>query len=243
MNAIELEELLRRIQGYDNRELTEDGARAWAEQLARVPFALAAQAVVEHFREEPDKYLTPGHVYQRARALYEVRQREAATATRAAAEERSDAIRQAALERKAADLGTRVATPEEAEAYGKGALRAVMQAMGALVRSRGDQIPKGLGVAAAEQALAEYQAKHGRAPLVDRRRQPCGNPHCVCTHEEPCEAGWMPVDAGDPAAAVSPCPVCKPRAATIIDNAKGARREAQALLRDQGKADKGGDEW
>ena len=243
MNAEEVATLMARVQGYDNREITPQNTLAWAETLGSVPYGYAVQAVQRHFAEAPEVYLTPGIVLRLAKSIYADERRKIATETRAAAEERSEAIRQAALERKAADLGTRVATPEEAEAYGKGALRAVMQAVAGVARVKGGTVPKGMGVAAAEQALRNYQAKHGRAPLVDRRRQPCGNPHCVCTHEEPCEAGWIPVDPQDPAAAVSPCPVCKSRAATIIDNAKGARREAQALLRDQGKADKEGDEW
>lgn len=245
MNVIELESLLAKVQGYDNREVTDDAAAAWAEQLKDVPYAYAAQAVAEHFREEPDKWIGPGHVHRRARAIWERERKQGALETRAAAEERSDDIRQAALERKAADLGTRVATPEEAERYGKGLLHEIMAAVAAVPRDRVGRIPKGAGVAAGERALRAYQAKHGRAPVVDRIRHPCGNPHCQCTHEEPCEAGWIPADPADPTAAVVACPMCKPKAAVIFDNTKpGHRREALALLREVGKDPDGReDKW
>lgn len=236
MNAEELEVLLARVQGYDSREVTADVARAWAEQLKDVPYAYASQAVVEHFRDEPDKWIGPGHVRKRARDIWGREQRATALQTRAANEDRSEAIRQAALERKAADLGTRLATPEEAERYGKGALNAVMAAVLAAPRtSAGGPVRPGAGVKAGLEALERYREMHGSAPLVDRRRQPCGNPLCTCTHEDPCEAGYIPVDAGDPAAAVTPCPTCKGRANSIVNNASGDRRAAQQLLREQAK--------
>lgn len=244
MNGIELEALLAKVQGYDNRELTEDGARAWAEQLARVPYAYAAQAVAEHFREEPDKWIGPGHVLRRAKAIYEREQRAVAVHTRQAAEDRSEEIRRAALERKAADLGTTVVTPDEAERYGKGLLNAVMRAVAAVPRDRAGRVPRGHGVAAANRALADYRAQHGPAPLVDGRRQPCGNPMCACTHEDPCQGGWVPIDSADPAAAVEPCRICKPKASAIVENARGNRAAAGTLLREQGKKDDGkSDEW
>lgn len=234
MNADEVTALLRRVNGYDNREVTPQATLAWAETLAKVPYDIACHAVREHFSTS-DEYLTPGIVLRLSQKIYADQRRALATATRRAADERSEEIRLAALDRKAADAGTRVATPEEAERYGKGLLRAVMQAVAGVVRERNGVVPRGQGVAAAGQALRAYRELHGPAPMVDSRRQPCGNNMCLCTHEEPCSAGWMPVDSADPAAAVAPCPVCKPRAATIADNAKGNRREAQALLREQGK--------
>jgi hypothetical protein len=239
VNALELESLLARVQGYDNREVTEEAARAWAEQLKDVPYALAAQAVVAHFRET-DKYIGPGDVYRRARKLYEEQKREKATAV----QRNSDEIRQAALERKAADAGTVVATPDQAERYGKGLLDAVMAAVAKAPRMKNGMLPKGAGVAAAERALKAYRELHGPAPVVDSHGMRCGNAQCMCTHSAPCSGGWIAIDESDPAAAVAPCPICKPRVDTIINNAKGDRRLALALIREQGKEkeDKG-DKW
>jgi hypothetical protein len=244
MSPEDVEMLLGRISGFDGRKLDNPAQlTGWSKVLKDVPYAYAVQAVEKHFATSRD-YLMPVHIRDLAWEIRQAEVRKASTETRAAAEGRSDEIRQAALERKAADLGTRVATPDEAERYGKGLMKAIMAAVAAVPRDRVGRIPPGAGVAAAEQALTVYQAKHGRAPVVDRIRQPCSNPHCQCTHEEPCEAGWMPVDPGDPMAAVTPCPMCKPRTATIVDNAKGNRREAFALIREQGKDKEGReDQW
>lgn len=242
MNAEQTAILLARIQGYDNRDVTPQNVLAWSEALARVPYDLAVSAVQLHFQNNPDKYLQVGHVIQGARELAMAARRR----TVRQQQERSEEIREAALERKAAELGTRVVTEEEAERYGKGLLDAMMTAIMGLSRQHGGPVPKGQGVATAQRVLADYQAKHGRSPIVERRRQPCAIALCVCTHEEPCEAGFVPVDPGDPAAAVTPCPICKPKASAIVENAAktGDRRAAGQLLREQGKKDDGkGDEW
>lgn len=226
--------LLARVAGFDNREDNPVQLAGWSKVLKDVPYDLCVQAVEEHFASSTD-YLQVAHVVAGAKRIYRERQRDAGRSAQQR-NDRSEAIRQAALERKAADLGTRLATPEEAERYGKGALDAVMAAVLAAPRtSPGGPVRPGAGVKAGLEAIERYREMHGPAPLVDRRRQPCGNPLCTCTHEDPCEAGYIPVDPGDPAAAVTPCPTCKGRANSIVNNASGDRRAAQQLLREQAK--------
>lgn len=46
---------------------------------------------------------------------------------------------------------------------------------------------------------------------------PCGRKGCDCTHEDPCDRGWIEnpprVRNGQTYASVRPCPRCKPEAA------------------------------
>jgi hypothetical protein len=230
--------LLARVAGFDSRAENPVQVTGWAKVLKDVPYDLCVQAVEDHFASSTD-YLQVAHVVAGARRIHKERQRDAGRSAQQR-NDRSDEIRRAALERKAADLGTRVATPEEAERYGKGALDTVMAAVLAAPRTApGGPVAKGAGVRAGLAALEKYRQVYGSAPLVDRRRQPCGNALCTCTHDEPCEAGYIPVDPGDPAAAVTPCPTCKGRANAIVTNAGGDRRAAAQLLREQAKPDSG----
>jgi hypothetical protein len=240
MTPDEVTFLLGRVQGYDNRDVTPQNTLVWAEALEKVPYGLAVQAVQRHFTSSPGVYLEVGHVIQGARKIFDEEKREKVKAVQRS----SDEIRQAALERKASDAGTVVATPDQAERYGKGLLDAVMAAVAKAPRMKNGMVPKGAGVAAAERALKAYRELHGPAPVVDSHGMRCGNAQCMCTHQAPCSGGWIAVDESDPAAAVAPCPICKPRVDTIVNNAKGDRRLALALVREQGKdkEDKG-DKW
>ena len=230
MNIDQVASLLGRISYVDNRVVTDEAVAAWFSVIGDVPYDLAAKAYELHFRESTD-YLMPGHVLDIARRLHKERQREQVKTVQRS----SDEIRAAALERKAADAGTVVATPDQAERYGKGLLDAVMAAVAKAPRMKNGMLPKGAGVAAAERALKAYRELHGPAPVVDQHGMRCGNPQCMCTHQAPCSGGWIAVDESDPAAAVAPCPICKPRVDTILTNAKGDRRLALALVREQGK--------
>lgn len=75
----------------------------------------------------------------------------------------------------------------------------------------------------------EATADHVRAmqtratPRQDRswwrnRGDTCGQPLCRCTHDAPCDRGWLdmpPVHAnGMDYQRVAPCPICRPGAAT-----------------------------
>lgn len=239
MNIDQVASLLARISYVDNRNVTDEAVAAWFSVIGDVPYDLAIQAYEAHFREST-AYLMPSHVLEIARRLHKEQKREKATAVQRS----SDEIRQAALERKAANAGTVVATPDEAERYGKGLLDAVMAAVEKAPRMKSGAVPKGAGVAAANRALKEYRELHGPAPVVDSYGMRCGNAQCMCTHQAPCSGGWIAIDESDPAAAVAPCPICKPRVDTIVNNAKGDRRLALALIREQGKdkEDKG-DKW
>lgn len=232
--------LLARVSAFDNRADNPVQLAGWSKVLEKVPYDLAVQAVEKHFAGNPGVYLEVGHVIAGARKIFDERKREQATAVQRS----SDEIRQAALERKAAAAGTVVVTPDEAERYGKGLLDAVMAAVEKAPRMKNGAVPKGAGVAAAGRALTAYRELHGPAPVVDSHGMRCGNPQCMCTHQAPCSGGWIAVDESDPAAAVASCPICKPRVDTIVNNAKGDRRLALALIREQGKdkEDKG-DKW
>jgi hypothetical protein len=240
MTPDEVGYLVARISSFDRRKIDPMQVAAWATVLEKVPYGFGVKAVQRHFADNPGVYLEVGHIIQGARKIFDEEKREKVKAV----QRNSDEIRAAALERKAADAGTVVATPDQAERYGKGLLDAVMAAVAKAPRMKNGMLPKGAGVAAANRALKAYRELHGPAPVVDSHGMRCGNAQCLCTHQAPCSGGWIAVDESDPAAAVAPCPICKPRVDTILTNAKGDRRLGLALVREQGKdkEDKG-DKW
>lgn len=69
MNLAETHRLLTVVASVDNRRFDDATVTMWRQILADQDFDDCAQAVVEHFREEPDAYLMPGHVHRRAAAL------------------------------------------------------------------------------------------------------------------------------------------------------------------------------
>ncbi len=61
MNAAEVAALLAVVATYDNRKYGEPEVFAWHSALGDLPFGLARDAVIEHFRST-DAYLMPVHI-------------------------------------------------------------------------------------------------------------------------------------------------------------------------------------
>jgi len=69
MNKLETKALLTLVSTLDQRKISDDVVAEWTRILADVSARSAGEAVENHFREHPDKYLQVGHVYQGARKL------------------------------------------------------------------------------------------------------------------------------------------------------------------------------
>jgi hypothetical protein len=69
VNLAETHRLLTAIAAVDNRRFDDATVAVWRQILVDQQFDDCALAAVEHFREEPDAYLMPGHIHRRAAAL------------------------------------------------------------------------------------------------------------------------------------------------------------------------------
>lgn len=68
MSPDEINDLLKLVVVRDRRTIGPDDFRAWLADVGDLHFHEAAQAVSDHFREEPDKWLMAGHVRLRVKA-------------------------------------------------------------------------------------------------------------------------------------------------------------------------------
>lgn len=90
-------------------------------------------------------------------------------------------------------------------------------------------------VAALLAHLGTLGAEGGRTVHHEESRRhlkiPCRRAGCLCTHDYPCEAGWMDavIDGHD---AVQPCPRCRPDVAAAVAQSGGRREILQSLIRD-----------
>lgn len=56
----------------------------------------------------------------------------------------------------------------------------------------------------------------------------CGRMHCTCSHQDPCDRGWIQ----HPEGGVRPCAACKPEVAIIFNTARSNfERNARMLAR------------
>lgn len=76
------------------------------------------------------------------------------------------------------------------------------------------------------------KAKPGRAPYAGESRWElkikCRRVGCVCTHDAPCEAGWIEQGNG----MLSACPRCRPEVRSIQIATQGDRQTLQDTIRD-----------
>lgn len=75
MTLEEVAKLLTVAAVYDNRRVFEETVKAWHKALHALPYDVAQEAVVLHFKEST-AYLMPGHVTQLARRVVSERERE-----------------------------------------------------------------------------------------------------------------------------------------------------------------------
>lgn len=94
MNLAETHRLLTAIRAVDNRNFDDVTVATWRQILADHEYADCATAALDHFRDDPDRYLMPGHIHRRAAAL---------ASRRAGAARRAELDGQLAIE--AADQG------------------------------------------------------------------------------------------------------------------------------------------
>jgi hypothetical protein len=89
--------------------------------------------------------------------------------------------------------------------------------------------------------LGEVEEKRGTAPYTEESRVhqkiKCGRKDCTCTHDWPCEAGWVEVEnPADPKSngQVKPCRYCRGDVAAIAQQSAD-RQDFQATIRDKEK--------
>lgn len=75
MNRNELAVLLTRLQALDNRQVDRAVADAWWPIVGHLAFEDALEAMHNHFRNNPDTYLKPGHIAVGARSIRDSRTR------------------------------------------------------------------------------------------------------------------------------------------------------------------------
>jgi len=68
MTPKEISDLLKEIAARDRRTIGATDIAVWLKDIGDLNFNEASDAVAEHFREEPDKWLMAGHVYKRVKA-------------------------------------------------------------------------------------------------------------------------------------------------------------------------------
>lgn len=76
MDEREAFQLLTLASARDNRTVSQSVAKVWAADLDRIPLPIAIEALTLHYREQPDKWLQPGHVVAGARRVRERHERE-----------------------------------------------------------------------------------------------------------------------------------------------------------------------
>jgi RimJ/RimL family protein N-acetyltransferase len=64
MNRAETARLLLFCTANDAREPTETDVLAWHDMLAPIPFEKALEAARRHYRQQPDVWLKPGHLWR-----------------------------------------------------------------------------------------------------------------------------------------------------------------------------------
>lgn len=73
MTREEFHALLTRLQVLDNRQVDRVTADAWWPIIGHLRYDDALEALNNHFRDNPDTYLRPGHIAQGARRIREAR--------------------------------------------------------------------------------------------------------------------------------------------------------------------------
>lgn len=106
-----------------------------------------------------------------------------------------------------------------------------LQAVREFFRTHPDQRINPGHVRAGALKLAEERFRR-QAAISDlkagaRPRTACGRKGCQCTHQEPCEAGWIEADGGG----VHPCATCRSDVAAVISAAGGDRGKFQRTIR------------
>lgn len=76
MNRNDVIDVLTAVAAADRRTVGEADVDIWLSVLVDLPLDSALEAVRDHLREQPDTWMQPGHVYQRARRLRAVRAQE-----------------------------------------------------------------------------------------------------------------------------------------------------------------------
>jgi hypothetical protein len=76
VNEPEAFQLLTLASARDNRTVSQSVAKVWAADLEQIPLPIAIEALTLHYREQPDKWLQPGHVVAGARRVRERHERE-----------------------------------------------------------------------------------------------------------------------------------------------------------------------
>lgn len=65
-------------------------------------------------------------------------------------------------------------------------------------------------------------------------RRPCHRVGCPCTHQEPCDRGWINTESETNKVTTKPCPTCDPDRAALFRHARN-RIELMELLRNRSK--------
>lgn len=226
MTPLETSQLLAAVATLDNRHFDNATVAAWARLLAEVDAQDASDAVVRHFQTSDD-YLMPVHVLRGGQAI---------------AAERAQAIAAETLPPIAVDR-----TDVNDQQPGALVVRYVLAGLAAARRRDALASANELALELTNDARKRY----GLERVEPRLGTPCHRPHCVCTHTDGCEAGWIEVQPDpepDPVlfgeqqpylssdvGRVRPCPICRPAVAEIIENGRN-RRAVQATLRTRASA-------
>ncbi|PCN46989.1 hypothetical protein Csp2054_14190 [Curtobacterium sp. 'Ferrero'] len=76
MNQTEVAKLLTVASAIDNRTVSDEQVIAWHAALRHLPFEVAQEALVRHFRDSTE-YLLPGHISKQAKVIRAEQEREA----------------------------------------------------------------------------------------------------------------------------------------------------------------------
>lgn len=87
MDRLETQALLTFISTLDQRKMSDDVIDSWSRLLRSVEPWHAREAVEEHFRNQPDKYLSVGHVVAGAKRVKEAEAQKALSFDRRSVEE------------------------------------------------------------------------------------------------------------------------------------------------------------
>lgn len=76
MNQTEVAKLLTVASAIDNRTVADEQVIAWHAALRQLPYDVAQEALVRHFRDSTE-YLLPGHISKQAKTIRAEQEREA----------------------------------------------------------------------------------------------------------------------------------------------------------------------
>ncbi|MFV8049921.1 hypothetical protein [Mycobacterium sp. 48b] len=69
MNRNDVIDVLTAIAAADRRTIGQADVEIWQAVIGELPVGVALEAVRDHLRHQPDTWIQPGHVYQRARKI------------------------------------------------------------------------------------------------------------------------------------------------------------------------------